>query len=174
MAKTDKTTETGKNRAKKEQEKQPTLAERLRECAASEMVRVAPDAYAWKPRVPGNEPEGLAVCRWTKGSDGAWRPMPLATRLVRVNAELMACLGFQSGRRRQRYDTLLRLARANFIDMVRPSPGVWMLDLATWYRHLAACAEDPEMWDRGSEALEHYNFTNALGGWKHRKRRTRE
>ena len=63
----------------------------------------------------------------------------------------------------QKYETLLRLARAGFIDMVKISPGCWLLDVDSWNRHLLRCMENPEMWDEGSPDLEEYRFANGLG-----------
>ena len=65
-----------------------------------------------------------------------------------------------------RYDTILRLGRAGFVDTVRVAPHVWMLDLDSWFRHLADCMDRPEMWDEGSGDLRRYLLANGLGGWK--------
>jgi len=141
-------------------------ADRLRALAKPDMVRIAPGTHAWVPADATRGAPQFVLCRWTKCDEGAYRPIPVASRLARVTAELMACLGFTDGSKRKRYETLMRLGRAGFIDLVHASPGVWMLDLDSWFRHLAECAEDPEKWDEGGEDLETYLHANALGGWK--------
>lgn len=145
------------------------LPTRLRASARPDMIRVAPDVHAWIPADKTSEPPNFCLCRWTKRSDGAYHPVPFATRLVRVTGELMACLGFTDGTRRRRYETLMRLYRAGFVELVHASPGTWMLDLDSWYRHLAVCAENPDMWEEDSEDLKTYLQSNALGGWRRRE-----
>ncbi len=96
---------------------------------------------------------------------GSFRPVPVGGgRWARLDAQLLALLGFRSGSRPGRYATLLRLSRAGFVEMVKVSPGCWLLDLDSWHRHLTACMDDPEMWEPGSEAVRRYNFANGLGG----------
>jgi len=87
-------------------------------------------------------------------------------RWVRLSAGLCAELGFRDVSRYRKHETVMRLCRAGFIDMVQPSPGVWLLDIDSWFRHLKACAENPEMWEDGSEDRDTYLRLNALGGWK--------
>ncbi|MBR3086570.1 MAG: hypothetical protein IKH04_09245, partial [Kiritimatiellae bacterium] len=93
---------------------------------------------------------------------------------ARLDARLLALLGFMSGSRPGRYATLLRLARAGFVEMVKVSPGCWLLDLDSWHRHITACMDDPDMWEPGSEAVRRYNYANGLGGFGVRGRRRRK
>lgn len=145
------------------------LRDALEDALRAEMVRVAPDAHAWVPR-EGESAARYVMCRWAKkGAQGHYLPVPVSGRLVRVGADLLALLGFNSGQRRSRYETLYRLNRAGFIDMVKISPGCWMLDLDSWYRHLGTCMDNPEMWDEGSEELDTYLRMNGLGGWKNKE-----
>ena len=139
-----------------------SAGERAREAARPDMVRVAPGAHGWTP-APGREAPAHVLCRWTRGADGLYRPVPVGGRYARVCRELIALLGFNTGRRSSRYETLYRLSRAGFVDMVKVSPGCWLLDLDSWFRHLAACMDDPEMWDEGKEARRRYDFANGLG-----------
>ena len=122
------------------------LAEALEAAARPDMVRVAPGKHAW-----------------VKQPDGTYHPVPFPHRLVRMTPETTAMLGFVSGNRSVRYDTLLRLARAGFVECVRVSPNCWLIDLDSWFAHLAACLDDPEMWEPGGEAREQYNKANGLG-----------
>ena len=130
------------------------------------MVRAAPGRHAWVPRDAAAPPDGYALCRWSRQPDGTYAPVPVGGRYVRLNSEVAETLGFGRGEDRCRYDTILRLGRAGFVDTVRVSPNTWLLDLDSWYRHLAACMEDPERWDEGAEDREAYLKANGLGGWK--------
>lgn len=142
------------------------LGKRMRELSRPDMVRVAPDRQAWIPAEHVNEPPEFCLCRWTRTSQGNFAPIPVAGRWVRLTEALAASLGFTDGKRRRRYETLMRLGRAGFIDLLHLSPGCWMLDLDSWFRHLAECAENPEMWEEGSEERQTYLHLNGLGGWK--------
>lgn len=142
------------------------LAQRMRELSRPDMVRIAPNKHAWVPAAHVKEPPRFCLCRWSKSSEGNFSPIPVAGRWVRITEELVASLGFQDGRRRRRWETLMRLGRAGYIDILHLSPGCWMLDLDSWFRHLAACADDPDMWDEGSEDRDNYLHVNGLGGWK--------
>lgn len=140
------------------------LAMTMREASRSDMVRVAPGRNAWMPAERAqSEVARHVLCRWSRQPDGTYQPVPLPYRLVRMTPETTAMLGFVSGNRTVRADTLLRLAAAGFIDCVRVSPHCWMLDLDSWFRHLEDCLDDPEYWDEGGEARRKYNLANGLG-----------
>ena len=135
------------------------------------MVRVAPGRHAWVPKSAATPPEKYVMCRWSKQPDGTYAPVPVAGRYVRLDSKTATLLGFplragESGKERCRYDTILRLGRAGFVDVVRISPNTILLDLDSWYRHLADCMDDPERWDEGKEDRETYLTANGLGGWK--------
>lgn len=139
-------------------------AERLREAARSDMVPVAPGVRVWRPK-QGEAVPDMVVCRWVK-ADSGYVPVPVAGRYVRLTAGLAAHMGFRDADRSRRYDTLLRLWRAGFIDIAHVSPGVYMLDLDSWHRHLAEVCEDDGYWDAGQGNRERYFEANGLGGWK--------
>ena len=127
-----------------------------------DMVRIAPGRHAWVP-ANGGEPPALALCRWTPDGEGAFRPVPVGGRWARLDEGLARLLGFRSGAASRKYETLYRLARAGFIDMVKVSPACWLLDLDSWHRHLVRCIEDPDLWEEGGDALREYRFANGLG-----------
>jgi len=136
-----------------------------------DMVRVAPGKHAWVPRSAATPPDEYVLCRWSKQADGTFAPVPVAGRYARLDSKLATLLGFPERRgkndqERCRYDTILRLGRAGFVDTVRVAPNTWLLDLDSWYRHLADCMDNPDMWSEGSEDLETYLKANDLGGWK--------
>ena len=133
-----------------------------------DMVRVAPGRHAWVSKDAATPPDGYALCRWAKQEDGTFAPIPVAGRYVRLTSQVAATLGFigDGTSDKNRYDTILRLGRAGFVDLVRVAPNTILLDLDSWYRHLADCMDNPEMWDEDSEDLKTYLKVNGLGGWK--------
>jgi len=143
----------------------PPLKDELEALARSGMVRVAPGRHAWVPAAacdPATMPQ-YCLCRWAEQPDGTYVPIPFPYRLVRLTPKTTSMLGFMSGNRDIRYSTLLRLAAAEFVDIIRISPNCQMLDLDSWFQHLADCMDDPEYWEPGSEARERYNHANGLG-----------
>ena len=160
------------------------------------MVRVAPGRHAWVPKDAATPPDSFVMCRWSKQPDGTFAPVPVAGRYVRLDSRTATLLGFpaRSGQKslvdsrqslvdggsglttkdqrlttnmeRCRYDTILRLGRAGFVDVVRVAPNTILLDLDSWYRHLADCMDDPDRWEEGREDRETYLKANGLGGWK--------
>lgn len=146
----------------------------------SEMIRVAPGRRAWVPKDAAKPPDEYVMCRWSKQPDGTYAPVPVAGRYMRLDARVAALLGFPStrprdvrasqrprdGKERCRYDTILRLGRAGFIDVVRVAPNTILLDLDSWYRHLSDCMAAPDRWEEGSEDRETYLKANGLGGWR--------
>ena len=136
-----------------------------------DMVRVAPGRHAWVPKRAATPPPEYVVCRWSKQADGTWAPVPVARRYVRLDSSTATLLGFPAragsdARERCRYDTILRLGRAGFVDLVRVAPNTILLDLDSWYRHLADCMDDPDRWEDGREDRKTYLKANGLGGWK--------
>ena len=136
-----------------------------------DMVRVAPGRHAWVPKRAATPPPEYVVCRWSKQADGTWAPVPVAGRYVRLDSSTATLLGFPAragsdARERCRYDTILRLGRAGFVDLVRVAPNTILLDLDSWYRHLADGMDDPDRWEDGREDRKTYLKANGLGGWR--------
>lgn len=136
-----------------------------------DMVRVAPGRHAWVPKRAATPPPEYVVCRWSKQADGTWAPVPVAGRYVRLDSSTATLLGFPARagadeRERCRYDTILRLGRAGFVDLVRVAPNTILLDLDSWYRHLADCMDDPDRWEDGRDDRKTYLKENGLGGWR--------
>ena len=136
-----------------------------------DMVRVAPGRHAWVQKRAATPPPEYVVCRWSKQADGTWAPVPVAGRYVRLDSSTATLLGFPAragsdARERCRYDTILRLGRAGFVDLVRVAPNTILLDLDSWYRHLADCMDDPDRWEDGRDDRKTYLKANGLGGWR--------
>lgn len=106
---------------------------------AARMVQVAPGRYV--PTKEGDAPD-FTFARWSKKANGEYELLPEATRLVRLTGELIRQLGFAG-----RADTLFRLGRAGFIEVVKVSPQAAMINLDSWFNHVRRCAEDPEFWE---------------------------
>lgn len=115
------------------------LPKRLVNATRPAMAEVAPGRYV--PEIGAEAPE-MTVCTWDRQPDGSYLPRPDLTRLVRLTGRLIRSLGFQ-----ERGDTIFRLGRAGFIEVVKIAPHTWMLNIDSWFNHVRRCAEDPEFWD---------------------------
>lgn len=118
------------------------------------LVQVAPGKWASKG---GPDPEYVLaeVFRHADGTLGL-RPADEG-RCARLTADLGHMLGFPG-----QLHTVRRLARAGFIRMPQPSPGCYLLDLDSWYRHLRETEEDTDFWDPDGPNLRRYLMANGL------------
>lgn len=130
-----------------------TSAKMLREATAPQMVEVSP--CRWIPRDGAAMPD-VVLCRMVRGADGAYVPKPFAEKLVKVDAGLLKMLGLS-------YPTMRRLGFAGFIEVIKPSPSRMLINLDSYYNHLARVAEDPEFWDR-PENLKAYAQAREIYG----------
>ena len=121
---------------------------RLKDAARPAMVQAAPGR--WVP-ANGKVPE-VSLCKWRQEADGSWTPLPFTERLVRLDAQLAAVLGF-GGRQ---YQTLRRLGAAGFVEMIQIAPRVVLINLDSYCNHLRRCAEDPFFWSTGGRNLDEY------------------
>jgi hypothetical protein len=128
------------------------IQSRLRAATRPAMVQVAPGKYLRSPNTGAEQQaDGVTLARWSANGDGTYSPLPYTEPMVRVDARLIHLLGF-----RGQWHTLARLARAGFIEMIRIAPGTTMLNLNSYFNHLARCAEDAEFWDKGKGNFEEY------------------
>jgi hypothetical protein len=118
----------------------------MRKRVGSEMVRVAPHEYV--PVDPAGQPPDAVLAVWQKTSSGTYQAVPMTDRMLRLTSKLAAVLGFAGS-----YDTLHRLGRSGFIEIVKVAPHTTLLNVDSYYRHLRRCAEDPYFW----EAENNYN-----------------
>jgi len=125
------------------------IVERLREATKPVMVQVAPGKYAPAKR-NGRTPD-MALCMWRDNGDGTLSPVPVTTRMVRLDSSLAKLLGFAG-----QYATLRRLGEAGFIEIIKAAPGFTLLNLDSWFNHLRRCAENPEFWDRDRKNFQLY------------------
>lgn len=129
-------------------------AKALAEARRPSWVEVGPGR--WSMRRPGKLP-GHVVCRVHKLADGSVRFEPLPERLVKITPAIVKALGLGT-----RTDTLHRLGRAGFVEVLFPSPNLAMLNVDSLMNHLRRVAEDPEFWHRPKN-LEAYRAVLPAG-----------
>jgi hypothetical protein len=113
------------------------------------MVEVSPGEYI---AARGQDRmQQVTLARWTMLANGNWKAIPFTEKFVRLDAELAACMGFPC-----QFHTLYRLADAGFIEMVKVSPQLRLINLDSWFNHLRRCAENPEFWEN-AERRKAYN-----------------
>lgn len=139
--------------------KPTSIAERLIEkpVRKAEMVRVAPGVHGWVPSDASAKVGEYILCRWSRQQNGSYAPIPVGGTWAKLTPALCDTLGFSGG-----LDTIKRLAIAGFVEASQVSPGVTLLDLDSWARHLAECMDDPDRWSEGSEDLHDYLYKNGL------------
>lgn len=123
----------------------------------AQMVRVAPGVHGWVPGDAAAKVAEYVLCRWSKQRDGSYAPVPVGGTWAKLTPGLCETLGFAGG-----LDTIKRLAVAGFVDASQISPGVMLLDLDSWTRHLVACMDDVDRWAEGTEDLKEYLWKNGL------------
>lgn len=111
------------------------------------MIRVAPQR--WVPKRPGGEPPVAIIADFVRNADGTFRLEPRKhEKMVPLTYEVARSLGMSGT------NTLRRLGRCGFIELVKVAPGRYLLNIQSWYNHLRRCAEDPEFWE--GKNYEHY------------------
>ena len=112
---------------------------RLRELQKMSLVQVAPGVW----RHTGNgTPAEMIICRVVPNQDGTVRLVPAYEQWMRLCSANVRLLGMEG-----QWHTLMRLGRGGFIEISNPAPRYHMLNLTTWWGHLARVAEDPDYWD---------------------------
>lgn len=130
------------------------VVDRLKEATRPTMVQVAPGKYApWKAKGKIQE---YVLCMWHDNGDGTWNPIPVNQRLLRLDRDLAKMLGFSG-----QYQTLRRLGTAGIIELIPVAPHCCFLNLDSWFNHVRRCAENPEIWEKGSKWLKAYR--SAIG-----------
>ena len=127
----------------------PTVA-KYRRRAKPAMVKISPGLYA--PADPHVDVPETGVGMFFPDGKGRYEFSPVQERMVKMTEDLLERLGMKN-----RKQTMLRLSRAGFIEIVKPGPGIHLLNLDSWFNHLARVAEDPEeFWDRAGANFKHY------------------
>lgn len=126
------------------------LTKRLLAATRPAMIQVAPGKYA--PFRKGANPPAVSLCTWAQNDDGTFSPLPFTERLVRLDTQVAAQLGFEGHQR----NTLRRLGEAGFIDLIKITPGCTLLNLDSYYNHLRRCAENPDFWNRDGKNFRVY------------------
>ncbi len=116
---------------------------------AAKFVEIAPGRFTLTPA--GRSAPDVVMCRALPNGDGTWRLCPESVTWARMNGELLKALGLAN-----QWQTLYRLSRAGFIELVRVAPHTYLLNLDSWWNHLARCAEDAEFWEKDGRARAAY------------------
>lgn len=126
------------------------IGARLRDATKPSLIEVAPDRYA--PVFPDIPLADYVLTRPTLQPDGTHRLVPIREAFVRLDPKLAALLGFPG----RAYNTIRRLGKAGFIELIVIAPHTTILNLDSWYNHLRRCAEDPEFWAPEGKACRAY------------------
>ena len=120
----------------------------------ADLVQVAPGKYVARDGTP---PEQV-IAETFFNADGTLGIRPLkGARNMRLTRHSIRALGFD-----KRLTTLVRLARAGFIEVSHPSPGIRLLNVDSWFDHLRRTQEDPDFWDEDGENWRNYMMRNGL------------
>jgi hypothetical protein len=103
----------------------------------------------------------IILCRVVPLGNGEYTLQPFREDWLRMSKENLKLIGMA-----HQSDTLGRLAKAGFIEILPVAPGTKLLNLTSWYNHLrrvAACQADEEnFWEVGKGNIELYR---EVGGW---------
>jgi len=132
----------------------PPINKRLLDATRPDMVQVAPGR--WTPR-PGRKAPDVTLASWQLQADGTYAAVPTTERMVKLTRKLSALLGFPG-----QFETIRRLGRAGYVECIKLTPHIYMLNLDSWFGHLRRCAEDPDFWDPDGKNLRAYK---AAQGW---------
>jgi hypothetical protein len=123
------------------------LSTRLAAITARRMIPVAPGRYV---SAQGKSAPDFTFARWSRRPDGHYELLPEETHMVRLTGSVIRMLGFN-----ERADTIFRLARAGFVEVVQIAPKTTMLNLDSWWNHVRRCAEDPDFWNNTANIDEY-------------------
>jgi hypothetical protein len=116
------------------------LRERLRKLQGNSLVQVAPGLYR---SVTDVLPSDVILARLVDRGSDIKEVVPVSEKWARMSEKLQRQLGFT-----RHAETLFRLGRAGFIEIVQVAPNTHMLNLCSLYGHLARVAEaGDEFWD---------------------------
>lgn len=126
------------------------IAARLRAATKPAMHQIAPHLYAPDPAADW-VPE-FTLSRFVEREPGKYALVPVLENFVRITADVLKQLGV--GRQ---FNTLKRLGRAGFIELIPIAPHCYLLNLDSYYNHVRRCAEHPDgFWSPGAGNLEAY------------------
>lgn len=115
---------------------------------AAGSVEVAPGKTV-APLPAGVPPPRVALVDWLPQGGGTYKPVArVHERFLKVSKANVKLLGMGVS-----VNTLHRLMRAGFVRGVQPSPGLWLMDLDSWYAHLRKVEEEPEFWEDGKRLM---------------------
>lgn len=106
----------------------------------TEVRQIAPGTFEPCDTVPDDAPR-YAMVRLMRQSDGSLLPV------VKLFGQYRRLVGLAEdlGIRDLSYRTLKRLVETGFVDSIRPSPSVVLVDMESLCKHIEA-TRDPEFW----------------------------
>lgn len=116
---------------------------RLRAAQKQHLFEVAPGLFRSLGDIP---PPDLIVARLTDLGDGTYKLSPAYEQWVRLCPGLARTLGFP-----RHYNTLYRLGRAGFVEIAYIAPNTPLLNLCSYWGHLANVLEDSSFWDQSTK-----------------------
>ena len=118
-----------------------------------DLIQVSPGKFV----SPNGKPPEQILAEVFHNGDGTLgiRPLPNG-RYIRLSRRTVKLLGIS------RPTTIQRLGIAGFVEVARPSPGVYLLNLDSWLSHLQRTQDDPDFWDEGGENWNTYMFKNGF------------
>lgn len=110
------------------------------------VIQVAPDAASRKVAdLPADLIPRIGLVDFQPAGDGTYRPIVrIHDSWIRVSIAARA-FGL-------RHMVLRRLITAGFVEAIQPSPGCWMMNLQSYFRHVEAVRNDPEFWNEQRRA----------------------
>lgn len=118
------------------------------------MRQVSPGRYV---PVDGYVTPDRCLAEWKRNADGTFTAVPYTDRMARLDKDLLILLGlYNDDHGHGSFNTMYRLHRAGFIEMVKAAPRMYLLNLDSWFNHLARVAEDPDFWAEGNGNIEAY------------------
>jgi len=119
-----------------------------------DLVQVSPGRFIAK----GGKPPEQIIAEVFHHSDSTFGIRPMnGGRYVRLSKRTVKMFGVR------RPTTIVRLGIAGFVNVTRPAPGVYLLDVDSWCEHLRNTQENPDFWDKDGENFKTYMFKN--GRW---------
>lgn len=85
----------------------------------------------------------VAIADWMPVGDGTHRAVArIHDKTIRITAKIIRQLGLGIS-----WQTLHRLGRAGFVEVIQKAPSTYNLNLESYYAHVEAVKADPEFWE---------------------------
>jgi hypothetical protein len=116
------------------------------------LIPAAPGLYV--PTTPDDVPE-VMLCKVIPVGNGEFRLEPFREDWLNMDRQNLRLIGMENKR-----NTLLRLSDGGFVECIKPSPGIWLLNLTSWYNHLRRVsqtqADGEDFWEADGDNMKLY------------------